>query len=299
MHILIADFDDTITNKDTIATLAELPYLYKSFSVPWSHFVDTYKQGFDKFPTSERTLPLLRTADKLKGYETINSANYHNIFGPELAYQKSLRPIELNSIGELERQRAFAGIQLTQIQEFAESRTSLLRKGFLEAWKNCSELHILSVNWCQQFIESLLLAAASKASLGPFPAIQTTCNSLCVQEGLLTGQFAKTIVTGYDKADKLGQICRTCQPDSTLWYVGDSETDLLPILYPNVNGVLLLDPHENSQKFWKITNVLGLSTKNLQGYADTPGVDTLRIDCKQKGALYLVKSWKAFTKLLR
>ncbi|SCV04975.1 LANO_0G15742g1_1 [Lachancea nothofagi CBS 11611] len=299
MHIVVSDFDETITKKDTISALAELPYLYKSFPIPWSHFIDTYLQGFQKFETPARDLPILHAWIKDQN-QLITDANFEQMFSSEIAYQKALRPIELNSVNELESKSAFSGITQGQVKEFAQSKTSLLRDDFLAAWKSASELHILSVNWSRDFIEAVLYAAASKWSLmSVVPTIQTTCNNLAAQNGNLTGQFEKSIVTGYDKVEKLETIVKTSESDSTIWYIGDSETDLLSILYPSVNGVLLLDPKESLKKFQKISSLLGLDSTDFKEYLTNPKCDTLKISCKKTGAFYFVKTWKALTKMLR
>ncbi|SCU91172.1 LAME_0E11518g1_1 [Lachancea meyersii CBS 8951] len=299
MHLLVTDFDETVTKKDTISTLAELPYLHKSFPVPWAHFVDTYNQGYQKFTVANRDLPILNVWNSNRE-QLITVGNYEQMFRAEIDYQKSMRPIELNSIQELEDKGAFTNITLDQVRELSRARTNLLRDDFLEAWRAVSEVHILSVNWSRVFIESMLACAVTTdEATGINPPVQTTCNDLIAEEGRLTGKFNKAVVTGYDKIEELKKLLKASSATRTIWYVGDSETDLLSTLYPGVNGVILLDPEENRKKFDKITSVLGVKHEDLKGYSTARDLDCVKISCKMNGALYFVKSWKALVRLLR
>ncbi|SCU98111.1 LAFA_0G15698g1_1 [Lachancea sp. 'fantastica'] len=297
-HILATDFDETITNKDTISTLAELPYLYKSFSVPWTHFVDTYKQGCRNIEPASRMLPILEPWIH-NPKQLITATNFDRLFQSEIEFQKSLRPIELNSIRELEKKEAFSGITVKNIQEFSRNRTFLLRDGFLEAWKAVTEVRVLSVNWSEIFIQSLLESAAEQSSLeGPMPPVQVACNNLIAEDGKLSGKFDKAVVTGVDKLENLKKLVLNSTQTATIWYVGDSETDILPILYPGVNGVVLLDPAENAKKLTKVTSCMGVPDEYLNKFA-AQKLDIVEVPCKKTGALYLVKNWRAFARLLR
>ncbi|CEP62227.1 Cto1p LALA0_S05e00716g [Lachancea lanzarotensis] len=298
-HVLATDFDETITDKDTISVLAELPYLYKSYNVPWTHFLDTYKQGNQKFEPAPRKLPILdlwaRHPDQL-----ITAGNFDRVFRSEVEFQKSLRPIELNSIRELEAMGAFEGVTIEEVQKFSKNRTFLLRDGFLEAWKAVADVHIISVNWSKIFIQSLLDSAAERRSLevSSMPPVQIACNDLIAEEGKLSGKFDKVVVTGFDKLEKLRMLVQNSSQKETIWYVGDSETDILPILYPGVNGVFLLDPAENAKKLTKITSVMGVPANYLAKFA-AQKLDIVEVPCKKTGMLYFVKNWRAFARLLR
>ncbi|KAM3160174.1 Cold tolerance protein 1 [Lachancea thermotolerans] len=299
-NIILSDYDETITSVDTISTLAMLPYLYKQFPIPWSHFTDTYAAGFQKFKTSDRALPILQPW-LLDQSKLISAANFNALFQSEISYQDSVRPIELNSVSEMERAEAFTGISLENVKEFATTKLSLIREDFVPVWKEASEMYIVSVNWSKEFIEASLHALASSKDLGvkDLPPLHTHCNTLTSRDGKLTGEFNKSIVTGTDKVRELQSLLKKFPAASTVWYVGDSETDLLSVLYPGINGVLILDPATNEKKFNKMVTVLGLTPSHIKDYSGKGSTCIAKISCKESGALYLVKSWKALSKLLK
>ncbi|CUS20979.1 LAQU0S02e02762g1_1 [Lachancea quebecensis] len=299
-NIILSDFDETITSVDTISTLAVLPYLYKQFAIPWSHFTDTYAEGFQKFKTSNRTLPILHPW-LLDQNKLISAANFDELFYSEISYQDSVRPIELNSVNEMERSGAFRGISLEDVKDFATTKVPLLREDFIPVWKEASEMHIVSINWSQEFIESSLYALASSKALrvSDLPLLHTHCNALQSKDGKLTGEFDKSIVTGADKVRKVQSLLKGFPVGSTVWYVGDSETDLLSALHPGINGVLILDPAANEKKFTKMMTVLGLTPTHIKDYSRNSHAGIAKIPCKENGALYLAKSWKALSKLLK
>lgn len=230
----------------------------------------------------------------------ITAANYHDLFQSELSYQDSLRGRELSSINELEKTGAFEGISLEQIQKFASAKAQLVRQDFMPAWKDASEVHVLSINWCQEFIKTTLKSAAAMRGYSenlPIPTVY--CNTLLSDNNKLNGKFEKSILTGFDKVKKLEQLLKDLKNGTSVWYVGDSETDLLSALYPSVHGALLLDPTVSDKKFLKIAGILGLDPDNTKKYTTDVNIQSLEIPCKQKGSLYLVKSWKTLAQLMK
>ncbi|SCU91551.1 LAMI_0E06348g1_1 [Lachancea mirantina] len=298
--ILISDFDETITTKDTISILGELPYRSKQCEVPWSHFVETYLQGYRRYETTPRKLPLLGP-DVLAGEQPITTANYDQAFQAEIQYQNSLRPIELNSLAELERTEAFTDVTETDVLDLAADQKQLIQEGFPTALPLCDEFHVLSVNWCTDFILAVIKSSTlDPETLQKINPAQVYCNSLIRRGPHYTGLFEKTIVTGYDKLDKLNKLVNSFPPNLTCWYVGDSESDLLSILHPKINGVLLLDPHTNEKKFRRIaSDIMGLNQAVVTGIIQDATFEYRKFTCKQNGNLLVfAKNWHAIARLL-
>lgn len=297
MVVLICDFDETITSQDTIGLLAKLPYVDPPFPPPWSHFTATYADGYSLYERAPRSLPLLDP------HTPLTAANYRQLLQAEIRYQDSLRPIELHSVHELERLHAFAGIPTEQVATYAHSLCQSVRHDFLPLWRRASQLHILSVNWSHEFIKDIIYSAARHSLDDPenLPVPIIKCNNLLVRNGSYTGLFDKSILTGADKLASLEKTLHSIPSDEPVWYIGDSETDLLSILHPKVNGVLLLDPSQNYDKFNKIAaTILGLDLASTQKFACDPYQQSWSIPCKGNGShFYLVKSWTALSRIIR
>ena len=133
-RLVIADWDETLTEKDTISVLAQAP----STSIkPFTHYGDIYGDAY---------------------------TSYTKQFGPcktledHIAFQKGMRPIEMSSIDALEADRYFAGISKSDIEQAAEKVK--LRPGAVEFLKHCQsaklKVVILSVNWSRIFIDATL-----------------------------------------------------------------------------------------------------------------------------------------------
>lgn len=301
-NTLICDFDETITIKDTIGTLAKLPYLIKSNMKPeWKHFEDKYMAGYGQlhsFYLDKRKLPLLSTLNTLK----ITREKFHTMFNQEIEYQKSYRNIELNSINEIEKYKVFSNITLEDVRSYVRTINNdtdhLIREGFLECLANHNitkdDLYIISINWSREFIQYNI----------PSKYIENTniyCNNLIIENNIYNGDFSKGLLTGSDKLDCLSKLLdREISKDSRIWYIGDSSTDLLPILYTSVNGILLINPKENEKKFLDIiTTIFGQVFDEITDYVKDDNIGIRKLIEKENGtAFYIAKTWYDIDKLL-
>ena len=307
--IIISDFDETITRVDTICTIAKLPYLLNPRLKPeWGHFTKTYMDGYHKYKyNGTRSLPLLSS-----GVPTIISqSNFNKLFADELKYQNHNRVVELNSVNEITKQQIFKSISLDQMKTFARDQNHedcLLRDGFKtfcsSVVKNFeSDFYVLSINWSKEFIHEVIGDRRLKNS-------HIFCNDLkkvsdkCSQS--YNGEFDCRLLTGSDKVKILGEIldkidsgCNKEGNSCSYWYIGDSETDLLSILHPSTNGVLLINPQENPSKFIKITEkIIGIPKDKISSFEADNGPAWLQF-CEKEGGkgAYLVKSWDSLKDL--
>lgn len=293
-NVIVADFDETVTNRDTTCILGQLPYILDPKLKPaWSHFVNVYYEHYQKFQSSinNRVLPLLPVGEKT----TITDANFTQLFNAEIEFQTRKRLLELTSTTEIESHNVFKGIKHEQVHSFLKNNfqgpDSLLRPGFSNFISSIAKdsFHIVSVNWSPEFIKYVI--GNEKIHFN-----HIACNSLISNGNEYTGQFTNDLLTGSDKIKVVQQILsyyNTKENDYCLWYVGDSDTDLLSVLFPNINGVLLIDPIREPEKFQKITvQLLGLSQEYMDEFARDSSLGWYTCCTKQGGkAVYIVKSW--------
>lgn len=308
MKLLICDFDETITLRDTIFPLAQLAYLEKpQFKPVWKHFEETYMEGYTKLQqrfATGRSLPLLKPK-----HDVITVSNYREIFASELQYQRQCREIELNSIHEMERKSLFRDVTTDAVVEYARTNfnhsvETILRPEFSHCATsavNCMgfELRAISINWSRELIEAVI-------PMGLIHPENIHCNDLLLKNDVYTGEFSKGLLTGSDKEALLSRMLdESNSGNADCWYVGDSETDLLAILHPGVNGVLLLDPEENESKFLKVTTkILGLAKSDMEDFAGDKAVGHLKFTSKQAHngkdtACYIAKTWADVETLLK
>lgn len=292
-HILICDFDETITRKDTISLLAKLPYKRPTARElpPWTHFTQNYMKAYELYAKpNTRCLPLI-PQDVLNFRHKIMKSNYKDLFSEEFAYQKQARKVELASIEELEKYKLFQGITANSVKQYVGSlQEEQIRPGFTEVWRNTDEQYVLSINWSREFIRDVLAEKELQVN-----EENIYCNKLLISDdGSYTGMFDKGIMTGSDKVRVLECILdKIPEQPKKVWYIGDSETDLLSILHPKVNGVLLLNPSENLDKFIRITvDLLGLSRDQMMLFAEDTTWKKFALNFKEEGFLILLKSWE-------
>ncbi|CCF59712.1 hypothetical protein KAFR_0H03020 [Kazachstania africana CBS 2517] len=302
-NIFISDFDETITSRDTIEIIAELPYLLKSnFKPKWSHFVQNYMEGFDNLYDAnlhKRKLPLIKIEPSFK----LSTQNYRKLLDSEFAFQSFNALIELNSIEEISRYSVFKDITVAQMKDYATSKLIdeplLLRKDFTTLAKlkiKKEDFYVVSVNWSTEFISEILKERLLSEQ-------HIFCNNLLVEGEKYTGEFSNKLLTGSDKVTVLEDLLadlKLKEEGTKYWYIGDSETDLLCILHPRVNGVLLLDPKHKRARFDEITlKILGLPIDEINEFCQNDRVHYLKFDIKEgNNALYLIKSWESFDRIL-
>lgn len=293
--VIICDFDETITERDTISVLGELPYAVRPNLEPqWSHFTETYMRNyrsFEKSPVSgQRRLPLL-PACKVE----ITSHNFQTLFKNELTYQNSARKLEQSSTCEIARYGIFRGIKHSQMSQFAEQKLQehcfSLQKGFKDFLSRipAEQFFVVSVNWSSEFIKATI-------GQGLVDSRNIYCNELLSNHDTYTGEFSNQLLTGSDKVTVIDKILSEQEGlggKTRNWYIGDSETDILALLHPKVNGILLIDPKFKEKKLRRLTTeVLGLDVSLIDRFVLSEEVGWLQCYVKnQNYSLFLAKSW--------
>lgn len=202
-RVLVCDWDETITVKDTTGLVAQTAYTHKHGLPAFDKFIQIYSAASRDFGAHK----WLRDS-----------------IDDEIAYQRRARSVEMASIGAIERAGIFLGLTLAQFA--AQAPQVELRPGFKTFVEENAPypIYIVSVNWSKTLIEATL------AHYG-ISGIEVVANDLEIDLlGVTTGRFDPRwdIRTGADKMDELARI-RRAHEGCALVYVGDSSGDVLPL----------------------------------------------------------------------
>lgn len=199
--LIVVDFDETITIKDTISILAHFSYARNlpTDIPPWSHFTTAYLKDYGRHKLANADRPITTLEDKTE----------------QLA---SLKPVELASLDRVSKAGVFARLTKQEIQAGAKQLVKVRDHAQQVLLSNIENVFILSVNWSKDWI---------LGALQPLPLLPSSIlsNDLVFDKGISTGQIVPSIVTADDKLNIFRQIQNT-ETWSYSIYIGDSETDL-------------------------------------------------------------------------
>lgn len=217
-HTIIIDWDETLTTEDTIQYLAQVPYINSPQLQPsFSHYTEIYMTNY---------------------------VNYRSQFGEcstlddYVRFQSGMEPVEMSSITALEKDGIFRG--LTELQIRSRDKLVELRPGAVEFLNRClalnKEVVILSVNWTSLIIDEVLRRNSIRTESGNGKGIKIVANEFEFDDDeKTTGRWLPSpkIRTSQDKLDYINQIKSDTSVNgdaNAVMYVGDSLTDLLPVL---------------------------------------------------------------------
>ncbi|CCH44182.1 hypothetical protein BN7_3741 [Wickerhamomyces ciferrii] len=210
---IVLDWDDTITNKDTISLVAEAAYLTKpEFPQPWSHFSEVYYSNYKLYTSNwgERTT-----------------------FKDELEFQKGLKQVELSSVNEYVGLQLFKDISTKSLED--QSSKVEIKPNFFQIFQklydNKIPIILLSCNWTSIIMDKIF----KDHGFEQHEHFKIITNEFEVEQGILTGQVLEnvSIRTGADKVEhvhKILQDLRKLGINDGVYYIGDSSTDVLPML---------------------------------------------------------------------
>lgn len=225
-HAVIVDWDETLTTKDTIQYLAKVPYINNChLQPPFSHYTDIYMSNYAKYKESQQ----------LTNGKTCATTDEY------VKFQLGMDPVEMSSIKALEHDKIFKDLTEEQLRSLAEHVQ--LRDGAVQFLNLCLslgvEVIILSVNWTGLIIDEVLRRNGINDGI-----IRIITNEFEFDEsGKTTGSWLKEpkVRTSQDKLDQIDKIkaqlrnaedttIESADDDVQMMYIGDSLTDLLPIL---------------------------------------------------------------------
>lgn len=210
-RVVVMDWDETITKRDTTALVAQTAYRCKSGLTDFSHYTKIYMDVYNMY--------LAKWLER-------------NNLEQETEFQRGLKEVEMALISAIERDGVFKGVTRA---DFAESANAVeIQPGFVEFVKkiqNESPMYILSVNWSRTLIEAALQRAG-------VTGITVLANELEFHGNVSTGHFGSDmdIRTGCDKIVELRKIKE--KHGLSVIYVGDSSGDVLPIIEADTGVVI-------------------------------------------------------------
>ncbi|KAI3402844.2 hypothetical protein KGF56_004305 [Candida oxycetoniae] len=230
-NLVISDWDETITVHDTIQNVAQVPYIANPNLEPkFSHYSKIYIDNYASYESQFGPL------EKLNDY---------------VRFQKGMRPIEMSSISALEKDLIFKGLKPDQFRE--QAIDVVLRPGVIEFIKMCQEekipFIILSVNWTSLIIEQVL-------KMHGVEEINIITNEFEFHDGETTGFWLSDQVVRTSE-DKLRFVKKLAKGEDKVMYIGDSLTDLLPILFVKYPCAIENTKLNNFLSIMKIDHVTG------------------------------------------
>lgn len=265
--LLLVDWDETITEKDTLSLLADAAYQSKpgDDAIPnWSFFVDSYIREY-----------------------TTHAGNFgdRNTLDQELLFLKSLEMIDLSSVNRVESSGLFRGTFKTYLEQQASNVK--VRESWWSIYDRCTqigvEVIILSVNWSACFIK-----AAFK--LHGCENVEVYANEIDFDDcGVGTGHLSKgqyTLRTGQDKASILQEI-KAMNRGSRVIYVGDSSTDLPALLGADIGVIMNTGKGliEKCRKLKILTEHINTAYKSIN-------------EMTLENALYYIDNWSELLTIL-
>lgn len=228
MPILVLDWDETITTKDTTSLIAQIAETNSPKEVPFLYFTNKYLASYGDLENLFQS-----------EYGRINSIE------TEIHFQRQLKNVELESINRLEHHDFFKGVHIRKFREVAKQIE--LKANCAEVLRNWTQpIYVLSINWCKTLIEERLHLEGIKN-------VNVLANDLQLENDITTGKFdvGTNIRTGYDKLQILKRL-RIDHPNEKLIYVGDSHGDVLPIIEADIGVVI-----ENGRGIKQLKQIFG------------------------------------------
>ncbi|KAJ0300741.1 hypothetical protein COL5a_006559 [Colletotrichum fioriniae] len=235
---IVLDFDGTITTKDTIGALAEIGLQFQQqrgvdLSSKWQQILLDYSKDH---------------ADHLSTYLPI--ADDRSSLKDELDFLRGLKEVEMRSVQRVESSSIFKGVSwehltLAGVTYRKEGRVKL-RDGFADLMDAATEkgwsVAVVSVNWSRSFIKGVLSdysvdIVANEIELDGSISGPEVAGSPTVRPSLMTCE---------DKLQALRTLAarRGTEDIETLWYFGDSTTDIECLLA--ARGIVISSDAESS-----------------------------------------------------
>lgn len=206
MRVLVTDWDETATVRDTTSLIASVPNRHD-----FSRYTEIYLQAYRDY--DQRWGPR-KTVEE------------------EVVYQQGMDAVEMTSLTALQNDGYFKGIAISQFNQLAPKVE--LRAGFVDFIRRFDgPVYILSVNWCRSLIALVLELHGLADRKHP---VVVLANQLEADREITTGRMDSQIRTGIHKSRELARIKKAHKLE--IVYVGDSSTDILAILEADT-GILI------------------------------------------------------------
>lgn len=225
---MVLDFDGTITQADTINTLATSAIALqkarhgRNLDETWQDVVGAYVADYERFRT---------------GYMPAEEAR--SSVEQEMDYLTAVKPVEEASLDRVGRSAVFEGLDDEDLYQMgvvaARTGKIVLRNGFGELVEMATErqwpIDIVSVNWSRAFIRGVLHEHST---------IRTLANDVAAPSGEIKAPplLDTRMTTAPDKLKALRNLSAAGSDADATVYFGDSTTDLACLLW-GTGGVIV------------------------------------------------------------
>lgn len=199
--LILIDFDQTITTRDTIGALGKFGVSYTHNPTPWSYFVDSYLDDY------RQHLPAAAAADR-----DFKAFVEHQL--------DSYQPIERASQARVSQHKVFEGLTRHALTQQASAlRAEYLQPGVISTLKAYrDQVRIVSLNWSKDWIQGFLQDLHV-----PKQHIYSNDLEFDDDSGKCTGNIVPAILTAGDKQRVINTFRRH---DNKTIYIGDSLGDI-------------------------------------------------------------------------
>ncbi|KAI7904152.1 uncharacterized protein BX663DRAFT_504118 [Cokeromyces recurvatus] len=219
LPLILIDFDQTITQHDTIASLGQFALSFAHSSIPWSFFTDAYLQDYRNH----------------RNYLETHQRHWPNNFKAFIDQLNSYRHVELASLQRVSQHNVFKGLshhdlvmagrQLSTTELQPGLITTLLSQTYYQP-----QIRIISLNWSKDWIMGFL-----KHHLPTLTKEQIFSNDLRFNEqGICTGEIEASILTASDKQ----HIIQGLKKQLKTFYIGDSLGDIEALVEADI-GIII------------------------------------------------------------
>ncbi|EQC38913.1 hypothetical protein SDRG_03871 [Saprolegnia diclina VS20] len=217
--LLCADFDDTISAKDTIQDLALLACAARgASSATWSQLCQQY---MDEYMPAMASIP--HTSPPV-AYDPIGLANFLRTFSA----------VDKASIDRVVASSVLAGLSRDVIADGATSLVTLKPDAASVLSQLSMPLALISSNWSRDWLAASMHGIAVDA---------VYANDLVFDDGVSTGDLALCMQSPFEKA----QCVTKLQDHASIIYVGDGVNDLLALLTADV-GIVFGNPTASASR---------------------------------------------------
>lgn len=228
----ISDWDETITESDSMHLVGEAAYSHKpAFQPAWDFFAEAYHADY-----KEHKQQFESKHGHLEGLEK------------EVAFQERMAAIEQQSVDRVEGSDLFKGVPLESIRR--QSQQITVRNGWWELVAQLRErnvpIAIISVNWSGEMIREAFRAQGYKTE-GEDSDVTVYANEIIVDDNAIaTGKLSRSkqedmkqndLRTGCDKRELVRHL-RETSGKKRICYCGDSATDMLALLEADLGIVV-------------------------------------------------------------
>lgn len=283
---LVLDWDGTLTKKDTLSLVGQIGYQAHSRSAkdssslpPWTDLVNGYMNDFTAhqstyIPKSEARKTLQEEREWLSSLAPIENKSVRRV--ESSAIFKGVRDVDVQSTAKQAVESAELQLRI--------GWSNLLRKlVFPVALHESnggrderSQVSILSVNWSEHFIRCALRASAARQTFDTHDHLDSYIQTMSIlaneiegihspsgSDGSLSKKNSAGIRTSADKLANMPEHCRrrldflekeamamtdvAASSTPSIIYVGDSATDLEPLLAADVGICIRDEPMGSSQ----------------------------------------------------